>query len=50
VRGGNVPVWQMLLNSLVMALGITIGKIIISLLSAYAIVYFRFRFRMCSSG
>ena len=36
----------MLLNSLVMALGITIGKIIISLLSAYAIVYFKFRFRM----
>jgi sn-glycerol 3-phosphate transport system permease protein len=29
-----------------MALGITIGKIAISLLSAYAIVYFRFRFRM----
>ena len=44
--GGNAPVWQMLLNSMVMALGITIGKIIISLLSAYAIVYFRFRFRM----
>jgi sn-glycerol 3-phosphate transport system permease protein len=37
---------EMLLNSLVMALGIAIGKIIISLLSAYAIVYFRFRFRM----
>jgi sn-glycerol 3-phosphate transport system permease protein len=36
----------MLLNSMVMALGITIGKIAISLLSAYAIVYFRFRFRM----
>jgi len=31
--------------SLVMALGIAIGKIIISLLSAFAIVYFRFRFR-----
>jgi sn-glycerol 3-phosphate transport system permease protein len=36
----------MLLNSLVMALGITIGKIAISLLSAFAIVYFRFPFRM----
>jgi sn-glycerol 3-phosphate transport system permease protein len=46
LTGGVAPVWQMLLNSLVMALGITIGKIIISLLSAYAIVYFRFRFRM----
>jgi sn-glycerol 3-phosphate transport system permease protein len=29
-----------------MALGITFGKIAISLLSAFAIVYFRFRFRM----
>jgi len=46
LTGGNAPVWQMLLNSMVMALGITIGKIVISLLSAYAIVYFRFRFRM----
>ena len=40
--GVNVPVYTMLLNSLVMALGIAIGKIIISLLSAFAIVYFRF--------
>ncbi len=40
--GVNTPVWRMLMNSTVMALGITVGKIIISLLSAYAIVYFRF--------
>ncbi|MCR9138173.1 MAG: sn-glycerol-3-phosphate ABC transporter permease UgpE [Alphaproteobacteria bacterium] len=40
--GVNVPVATMLLNSLVMALGIAIGKIAISLLSAFAIVYFRF--------
>ena len=33
-------------NSLVMALGIVVGKISISILSAYAIVYFRFPFRM----
>ena len=33
-------------NSLVMALAIAIGKIAISILSAYAIVYFRFPFRM----
>ena len=33
---------QMLFNSLIMAVGIAIGKIIISLLSAFAIVYFRF--------
>ena len=40
--GVNVPVGTMLFNSLVMAMGIAIGKIIISLLSAFAIVYFRF--------
>jgi len=43
---GGVALSTMLLNSLIMALGITFGKIAISLLSAYAIVYFRFRFRM----
>jgi sn-glycerol 3-phosphate transport system permease protein len=36
----------MLFNSLVMALMIAVGKIAISLLSAFAIVYFRFPFRM----
>ncbi len=45
VSGINAPVAKMLLNSLVMAMGIAIGKIIISLLSAFAIVYFRFPFR-----
>ena len=40
--GVNVPVARMLWNSLVMALGIALGKIAISLLSAFAIVYFRF--------
>ncbi len=40
--GVNVPVATMLLNSLVMAVGIAVGKIVISLLSAFAIVYFRF--------
>ena len=35
----------MMVNSLVSALVIAIGKIAISLLSAFAIVYFRFRFR-----
>jgi sn-glycerol 3-phosphate transport system permease protein len=33
-------------EQLIMALGITFGKIAISLLSAFAIVYFRFPFRM----
>ncbi|MEO9682359.1 MAG: sn-glycerol-3-phosphate ABC transporter permease UgpE [Tateyamaria sp.] len=40
--GVNVPVATMLFNSLVMAIGIAVGKIVISLLSAFAIVYFRF--------
>ncbi len=40
--GINAPVALMLGNSLVMALGIALGKIAISLLSAFAIVYFRF--------
>lgn len=43
---GGTPVWTMMLNSLVMALSISIGKIAISLISAFAIVYFRFPFRM----
>ena len=48
VGSGEVgtSVSKMMLNSLIMALGITFGKISISLLSAFAIVYFRFRFRM----
>jgi len=41
----TAPVGRMMLNSLVTALVIAFGKIIISLLSAFAIVYFRFRFR-----
>lgn len=40
--GVNVPVGQMMFNSFVMATGIAVGKIAISLLSAFAIVYFRF--------
>ncbi|WGF88930.1 sn-glycerol-3-phosphate ABC transporter permease UgpE [Marinivivus vitaminiproducens] len=44
-REGLPPVGPMLVNSLVMALCIAIGKIVISLLSAFAIVYFRFPLR-----
>jgi sn-glycerol 3-phosphate transport system permease protein len=44
--GVNVPVATMLFNSLIMAMGIAIGKIIISLLSAFAIVYFKFPGKM----
>ncbi len=46
VKELGVSVGRMMFNSLIMALGITIGKIFISLLSAFAIVYFKFRFRM----
>jgi sn-glycerol 3-phosphate transport system permease protein len=40
------PVSRMLANSLVMALAIALGKIVISLLSAYAVVFFSFPGRM----
>ena len=40
-----IPVGKMLLNSLWMALGIALGKIMVSILSAFAIVYFRFPLR-----
>jgi sn-glycerol 3-phosphate transport system permease protein len=39
------PVWHMLMISFAMALAIAVGKIIISLLSAFAVVFFRFPFR-----
>ena len=42
----GVPAGTMLLNSLVMALLIAVGKIAISLVSAYAVVFFRFPGRM----
>lgn len=45
-EAGGVPIGRMMLNSFWMALGITFGKISISILSAYAVVYFRFPFRM----
>ncbi len=44
-RGSTAPVAPMLLNSFVMALVIAIGKIAISIISSFAIVYFRFPLR-----
>ncbi|MCO5105670.1 MAG: sn-glycerol-3-phosphate ABC transporter permease UgpE [Burkholderiaceae bacterium] len=41
----GAPVVRMMTNSLIMALAIALGKIAISLLSAFALIYFRFRFR-----
>ncbi|MDM8164308.1 sn-glycerol-3-phosphate ABC transporter permease UgpE [Roseovarius sp.] len=43
---GAPPIGLMLFNSAVMAIAITAGKVAISLLSAFAIVYFRFPFRV----
>ncbi len=40
------PAWQMMWNSLLMALIITGGKIAVSILSAYAVVFFKFPGRM----
>ncbi|AZO61026.1 MAG: sn-glycerol-3-phosphate ABC transporter permease UgpE [Mesorhizobium sp.] len=45
-RIGGVSVGRLLLNTTVMALGVAVGKIFISILSAYAIVFFRFPLRM----
>ncbi|WP_019646787.1 sn-glycerol-3-phosphate ABC transporter permease UgpE [Novispirillum itersonii] len=42
---GGQPVLLMLGNSLIVALGIAVGKIAISIIAAYAIVYFRFPLR-----
>src|SRR6185436_8880386 len=44
--GSKAAVSHMLVNSLVMALAIPLGKIAISVISAFAIVYFRFPLRM----
>ncbi len=41
-KGSAAPVSTMLVNSFVMAIGVALGKIAISILSAFAIVYFRF--------
>src|SRR5712671_4124106 len=41
-KGSAAPVSQMLINSFIMAVAIALGKILISILSAFAIVYFRF--------
>ncbi|KPB13097.1 sn-glycerol-3-phosphate ABC transporter permease UgpE [Pseudomonas syringae] len=45
VNGSGPAFGIMMLNSLVMALSITIGKIAVSMLSAFALVWFRFPLR-----
>ena len=44
-KGSKAPVSTMLMNSTIVALGVAIGKISISIISAFAIVYFRFPMR-----
>jgi len=44
-RGAAAPVGRMMLNSLVVALVIPLGKISISIIASFAIVYFRFPLR-----
>ena len=48
-RGGRIignPVQALLWNSLMMAVAIAVGKIFISILSAYAVAFFKFPLRM----
>jgi sn-glycerol 3-phosphate transport system permease protein len=45
-RFGSSPALHTLMNSMIMALGVAIGKIAISIIAAFAIVYFRFPGRM----
>jgi sn-glycerol 3-phosphate transport system permease protein len=45
-RIGGVSVGRILLNTTIVALAIALGKIVISIASAYAIVFFRFPLRM----
>jgi sn-glycerol 3-phosphate transport system permease protein len=43
---GGQPIWQMLLNSLLMAGLIAAGKILLALMSAFALVYFQFPYKL----
>jgi sn-glycerol 3-phosphate transport system permease protein len=44
-KGSSAPVSTMLVNSFIMAMVVALGKIAISIISAFAIVYFRFPLR-----
>ena len=47
-RSTREPVGTMLVNSFVMAFVIAVGKIAISIISAYAVVYYKFPLRMAA--
>jgi len=42
----KVTALRMLGNSMILGVGFSVGKVVISMLAAYAIVYFRFPFRL----
>jgi len=42
----NANFGRLLLNSFIMATGITVGKLAVSVIAAFAVTYFRFPFRM----
>lgn len=44
--GKSISAATMIKNSMIMGLGVALGSTVLSLLTAYAIVYFRFRFSM----
>ncbi|MBY8977109.1 ABC transporter permease subunit [Rhodobacteraceae bacterium NNCM2] len=41
---GDVTGLRMMMNSMIMGIGFAVGKIVLSMMAAYALVYFRFRF------
>jgi sn-glycerol 3-phosphate transport system permease protein len=43
---GNANFGRLLLNSFIVAVGITVGKLSVSVIAAFAVTYFRFRFRL----
>lgn len=43
---GSITGSTMLMNSMILGIGFAVGKIALSMMAAYAIVYFRFRFAM----
>jgi sn-glycerol 3-phosphate transport system permease protein len=44
-QAAREPVLRMLANSFVLAMGVALGKIFISILSAFALIFYRFAFR-----
>lgn len=46
ISHSQLPILDMLINSMIMAMCITFGKLSISIMSAYAVVFFRFPGRM----